>query len=99
MHSAASLGHANVIRLLASHGAKLNAATKVLSTRIEMRFAARALFYLLCFSLQLCHVFVCRYCDCWCICVDWLDSSDIGCWLQQDQVCEGAVDAAGRYQP
>ena len=39
MHEAAYKGHADVIRLLASHGAKLNAADKVLSTIIEIGLA------------------------------------------------------------
>ena len=40
MHPAAIYGHPDVIRLLVSHGAELNAANKVLSTIIELGLAA-----------------------------------------------------------
>ena len=43
MHMAAVYGHADVVQLLASHGANVNAANKVLSTIIEIGLAARAL--------------------------------------------------------
>ena len=39
------------------------------------------------------------WCDCCCILVGWLDSSDIGCPLDQDRLCEGAAATEGRYQP
>ena len=45
MHEAAEYDHPDVIRLLASHGAQLNAADKVLSTIIEIGLAALPVIY------------------------------------------------------
>ena len=45
MHLAACHDHPNIIRLLASHGAQLNAADKVLSTIIEIGLAALPVIY------------------------------------------------------
>ena len=42
MHWAAACGHADVVQLLASHGANPNAADRVLSTIIEIGLADRA---------------------------------------------------------
>ena len=75
MHPAARNGHADVLQLLASHGANVNAADKVLSTIIEIGLAARALLLFMvffnlcvfnCAMLFLC-VWLCGWCDCCCI--------------------------------
>ena len=50
MHWAAFNGHADVVQLLASHGANVNAANTVLSTVIEIGLTARAYCYLWCFK-------------------------------------------------
>ena len=77
MHPAALNGHADVVQLLASHGAKVNAADTVLSTIIEIELAARALLLFMvflicvfcnCAMLFLC-VWLCGWCDCCCICL------------------------------
>ena len=57
MHWAAANGHADVVQLLASHGANVNATNKVLSTKIEIGLAARAL---LLFKLAPLATFLCR---------------------------------------
>ena len=51
MQAAAFNGHADVVQLLASHGANLNAANKVLSTIIEIGLAARALLLFMVFLI------------------------------------------------
>ena len=48
MHSAAWNGHPDVIRLLASHGAKLDAASTVLSIIIEIGLAVLSVIYATC---------------------------------------------------
>jgi ankyrin repeat protein len=54
MHEAAYYGHADVLQLLASHGAIVNAANKVLSTIIEIGLAARALLLFMVFLISVC---------------------------------------------
>ena len=51
MHMAAYNGHADVLQLLASHGANVNAASKVLSTIIDTGLAARALLLFIVFLI------------------------------------------------
>ena len=67
IHLGAYNGHSDVVRLLASHGAELNAANKVLSTIIEIGltlFLVSMSFYFCVFSCVvsvIAVVFACRY--------------------------------------
>ena len=58
MHLGAYNAHSDVVRLLASHGADLNAANKVLSTIIEIEltlFFVSMSFYFVCLRILPCY--------------------------------------------
>ena len=86
---AATGDHADVIRLLASHGAKLNQSNQVLSNLIEIELAALAYYY---------GVLIVG-CDCVVLFVEWHNSSNSSCLQEQYRKCENPVVAAGRSLP
>ena len=67
MHWAADYGHADILQLLASHGANVNAATKVLSTIIEIGLAARALLLFMVFLICVFVIVPCYFCVFGCV--------------------------------
>ena len=67
MHWAAYNGHADVVQLLASHGANVNAAGKVLSTIIEIGLAARALLLFMVFLICVFVIVPCYFCVFGCV--------------------------------
>ena len=67
MHWAAHYGHVDVVQLLASHGANLNAANRVLSTIIEIGLAARALLLFMVFLICVFVIVPCYFCVFGCV--------------------------------